>query len=56
MWKSPQSDFPTSLGNPAKGASFLLSNSYDDGGWTKQKTGHLTWYENRTFALANNSE
>src|SRR5437016_12284555 len=28
-WKSPKPDFPTSLGNPAKGAGFPLSHSPD---------------------------
>ena len=41
-WKSPKTDFSTSLGNPAKNAAFPLSHSYDDCWLLKNKTGHFT--------------
>ena len=51
-WKSPNNDFSTALGNPAKGAGFPLSHRLD-GDWrmrkSKTKTGHFTCYEKRTF-------
>ena len=39
-WKSHKTDFPTSLGNPAKCAGFPLSHS-PDCGWSTIKTGHI---------------
>jgi hypothetical protein len=32
QWKSPNTDFPTELGNPAQYAGFPLSHSLGDGG------------------------
>ena len=47
-WKSPKTDFPTALGNPAKCAGFPLSHRLGGGG-RLTKTGHFTCYEKRTF-------
>src|SRR5437879_2624679 len=40
-WKSPKTDFPTALGNPAKTAGFPLSHS-PDCCWFINSTGHVT--------------
>jgi hypothetical protein len=50
-WKSPKADFPTSLGNPAKGAGFPLSHSPDDYGRVTNYE-HSIGYEKGTFLMS----
>ena len=45
-WKSPKTDFPPALGNPAKGAGFPLSHSDDGYGYMSKPKN-----QNRTFHL-----
>ena len=48
-WKSPTTNFPTALGNPAKCAGFPLSHRLGCGYGRLTETGHFTCYKNRTF-------
>src|SRR5271170_6336602 len=55
-WKSPKTDFPTPLGNPANRAGFPLSHRLPCGGWLNLKTEQFTCYELRTSSFAKNMQ
>src|ERR1035441_5611235 len=53
--KSPKTDFPPQLANPAHYAGFALSHRHYDNCWMilfLDETGHFTCSQKRTFSLA----
>src|SRR6266567_7638020 len=56
--KSPKTDFPSQLANPAHYAGFALSHRHCHDCWMIllfDQTGHFTCSQKRTFSLANDT-